>query len=214
MVRDMVDVQTIPELLRRSGKRQADLARHLALDPSSMSKLIRGARQLKAIELAKIEEFFAMAMDEVVADRTPGRIHKIDGASLFRRASIRKVPVYGYEAEGTRERRVAMTETKIIDYIDPHPLWNGLGELVGVRVIGEFMEPRLFEGELVIAQLNLPPVHGGDCLVEFNDGSGLVRSYISSREGEPVICRQWSPDSEVSFPRAEVRALHAVIWRR
>ena len=42
-----------------------------------------------------------------------------------------------------------------------------------MRVIGSSMEPRLFQGELVIAQLHLAPVRDRDCLVELNDGSAL-----------------------------------------
>ena len=48
----------IPARLRQKGRSQSDLARHLQLDPSSLTKTIKGERRLKADELLKIEAFF------------------------------------------------------------------------------------------------------------------------------------------------------------
>lgn len=65
----------------------------------------------------------------------------------------------------------------------------------------------------MIAQLNLPPGRDQDCLVEFNDGSAVVKTYVAQRDGA-VFCRQWNPDSEVRYIGSAVKAVHAIVWRR
>jgi len=97
--------------------------------------------------------------------------------------------------------------------IDAPPGWSGSGDLLAVRIPGPQMEPRLFAGEVVIAQRDLPPTKGADCLVEFHDGSVLVKTYVGERNGA-LICSQYNPAQEVSFDRAAVRAVHAVTWRQ
>lgn len=204
--RAMLDVTMIPEMLRRSGKKQADLARHLQLDPSSLIKTIKGTRQLKAHEMVKIEEFFATAGAAPLTDKSP-----IDSRGSNAR-NRRQVRVFGYEARDLGGH-VAMGPEDVVEWIDPPPFWNGLGELVAVRIFGSAMAPRLFEGEIVYAQLKLPPAAGRDVLIEFQDGSGLVRTYTGERDGQ-LFCHTWTPDEEVRFRSTEFKALHAIVWRR
>ena len=206
MLRPVDPASDIAERLSRAGLSQAELARYMGLDASSLSKTIKGQRQLKAVEMVKIEEFFATHGGTTTDQR------RLVDSPATRMSPGRKLPVYGYAAPGGAER-VQLSDGRVIDWIDPPPFWNGIGELIGVRIIGVSMEPRLFEGEMVIAQLNMPPARGRDCLIEFHDGSGLVKTYTTQRDGM-VFCREWNPDREVAIPGAQVKALHAVIWRR
>lgn len=195
----VVDPKDIPERLSRAGRNQSELARFLALDPSSLTKTIKGTRQLKAAELMKIEEFFGSD------DYEPP-------VSTASRRPQKRIPVYGYAAAGGEER-VAFNSGNIIDFIEPPPLWNGAGDLVGLRVLGESMVPRLFEGEMVIAQLHLPPLRGQDCIIEMNDGSALVKTYRGGT-ARTIDAEQWNPQKSLAVDRERVKALHAVVWRR
>jgi phage repressor protein C with HTH and peptisase S24 domain len=202
----MIDPADIPNRLAKIGRSQADLARALNLDPSSLTKTIRGLRQMKAAEVAKIEAF----LEESAHDPQPERnVRRYMGQSQQRGS---KIPVYGYAAGGGEER-IAVNDGGIVDWIDAPPLWSGAGDLFGVRVIGSSMEPRLFEGELVIAQRNLPPARERDCLIELKDGSALVKTYTRQKEGR-VFYRQWNPEKEAHLPALDVKALHAIVWRR
>ena len=100
---------------------------------------------------------------------------------------------------------------KIIEWIEP-PALRPAADLVAIRVLGDTMEPRLFAGELVVAQLGVPPARDRDCFVELLDGSGLVKSYRGLKMGH-VLLGQFNPDDEVRLEATKVRALHAVIWR-
>lgn len=195
----VVDPKDIPDRLARAGRNQSELARFLALDPSSLTKTIKGVRRLKADELVKIEEFFGSDGYEGVT-------------STSSRRPQRRIPVYGYAAAGGEER-IAFNTGQIIDYIDPPPLWNGAGDLVGLRILGDSMVPRLFEGELVIAQINLPPLRNQDCVIEMADGTALVKTYKGATE-RSIQAEQWNPQKALAVDKARAKAVHAIIWRR
>lgn len=197
-------IADLPERLRAAGRTQSDLARYLGLDPSSLTKTIKGDRQLKAAELAKINAFFG--------EEAEVSFHSVEDFGQRRRSPARRIPVFGYPAPDNRER-VVFSVARAIDYIEPPPLWNGVGDLVAVRVSGETMQPRLFAGELVFAQLGLPPSERADCVIEFHDGTAAVKTYLRERDGV-VFLRQWDSDDEIREPGASVKALHAVVWRR
>ena len=54
------------EALARVGASQADLARHLRLAPSAISRMIKGERQMKLLEAAQIAQFLGQSAEEVM----------------------------------------------------------------------------------------------------------------------------------------------------
>src|ERR1700746_2288661 len=54
------------QALERVGASQADLARHLRLAPSAVSRMLKGERQMKPLEIAHIASFLHVAEDEVL----------------------------------------------------------------------------------------------------------------------------------------------------
>src|SRR5437763_16673200 len=52
--------------LERVGASQADLARHLRLAPSAVSRMLKGERQMKPLEVVHIASFLHVAEDEVL----------------------------------------------------------------------------------------------------------------------------------------------------
>lgn len=198
-----MDISEIPDRLKQLGRSQSDLARHLGLDPSSLTKTIKGARRLQLDEASKIEAFF----DEPLTLPSP-----VSSLSERRNRPPRRIPVYGYAAAGGVER-VAINPGQVVDWADPPPFWNGMGDLMIVRIIGDSMEPRYFEGESVVVQIGLPPGKGQDCLIEFHDGSAVIKSYRGQRDGF-VFAWQYNPakgeSNEVRYPGTDVKALHVV----
>src|SRR5437588_6798143 len=52
--------------LERAGASQADLARHLRLAPSAVSRMLKGDRQMKLLEAAQASAFLGVSQDELL----------------------------------------------------------------------------------------------------------------------------------------------------
>jgi phage repressor protein C with HTH and peptisase S24 domain len=195
-----MELSDIPARLATMRRSQADLARHLNLDPSSLTKTIKGDRRVQPAEVIQIEQFFGekLSVSTTAAPRT------------MRRTTPTKIPVYGYAAAGGDER-IAYADGQVIDYLDPPPFWRGGEDLAYVRLVGDSMEPRYFSGEIVPVRLNLPPAKGQDCLIEFNDSTALVKTYQGRREGR-IFAEQYNERRGLDFDATSIRALHT-IWK-
>lgn len=195
-----MELSDIPARLRLMRRSQADLARHLDLDPSSLTKTIKGARRVQPAEVIEIEKFFGEKLTlGVTAPVTPRR-----------RAAPSRIPVYGYAAASDGDR-IAYTDSQVIDWLEPPPFWKGGEDLIYVRLIGDSMEPRYFSGEIVPVRLNLPPAKGNDCLIEFSDDTALVKTYQGMRDGR-LFAEQYNERRLLDFDATSVRAVHTV-WK-
>ncbi|MBI1684440.1 S24 family peptidase [Caulobacter hibisci] len=127
-------------------------------------------------------------------------------------SSRNKVPVFGYAAASDGER-IALNEGEVIDWIElPHGLALGPGEFFGVRPMGSSMEPRIFPGETLIVRKNYPPARDRDVVIEFTDGSGVIKTYEGQRQGH-VFAKQWNEPKTLTYEATKVRALHAVAFK-
>lgn len=177
-----------PEIRKRldeTGRSQISLAKHLGKSKDSVSRLLKGERDLKADELAAIRTFFG---DDKPAAPTHIRL-----------------PVFGYAAAGGTDR-VALASDQILDYIEL-PAGFIRGEAFAVQVAGGSMYPRLFDGERVIAERDVPPIRNKEVVVELTDGTGLVKEYRGQKDGF-LFLWQYNPEEEVRIPITKVRRMH------
>jgi len=119
--------------------------------------------------------------------------------------------VYGFALAGTRDG-FSMASDHVVDRIEV-PMGLVRGRAIAIRVAGDSMEPRLFAGETLIVGLDVPPVRDRDCVIEFRDGSGIVKQYKGQRDGI-VFLHQYNPEQEVRVDASTVKAIHAVLYRR
>ncbi|MGH8336028.1 MAG: S24 family peptidase [Gammaproteobacteria bacterium] len=185
--------------LRATHRSQADLARHLALDPSSLVKVLAGTRRVTPMEASQIEEFFGERLE--VGALAPHRRE---------RTAPRGIPVYGYAAAGNNDR-IAYADDRVLDYLDPPPFWSGAGDLIYVRLVGDSMEPRYFSGEIVPVRIDWPPAKGQDCLIVFKDGTAVVKTFMGRRDGK-VFALQYNERQEIPFEATAVESIHTV-WK-
>src|SRR5258708_39999897 len=59
-----MDAIWFQQTLERAGASQADLARHLRLAPSAVSRMMKGERQMKLLEAVQIAAFLGVSQDE------------------------------------------------------------------------------------------------------------------------------------------------------
>src|SRR5260370_24382594 len=61
-----MDAMWFQQALERAGASQADLARHLRLAPSAVSRMLKGERQVKLLEAVQIAGFLGVPQEEVL----------------------------------------------------------------------------------------------------------------------------------------------------
>src|SRR3954453_11514177 len=60
-----MDANWFQQALDRAGASQADLARHLRLAPSAVSRMLKGERQMKLLEAVQVADFLGVSQEEV-----------------------------------------------------------------------------------------------------------------------------------------------------
>lgn len=176
------------------GRSDTDLARRLNKSKSAVSRIMTGERKdLRQGEVEAIEA--ALADFEGKPQRPPGLI-----------------PLLGYAAATGGDRIVWNTDAPL-DWVEAPPMRDTGTQVLAIRVSGDSMEPRLFAGETIYVGRQLAPARNGDAVIEFNDGTAVVKSYAGMRQGF-VFARQYNPDEELRYEATRVRAVHAVLWRR
>lgn len=178
--------------IKRAGKNQTELANYLGISSFSASRLARGERKMSFQESQLINDW----LGEVEALEKPKHI----------------IPVYGYAHDWEDDEKISMLPNRAIEWIDRPQHTQITGEMFCIRTLGETMEPRLFAGEEVYAIRGLPPARGKDCVIEFKDGSAVIKTYEKQKDGF-IFARQYNPDTIVKYAFSEIKQIHLIVYR-
>lgn len=189
------EVASRPEMQARGAKLR--LAKHLDMDPSYLTRKLASRRDLKVSESQAVKAF-------------------LNGDAPEPEAPVgRRVPVYGYAAMGSsgpgdEGDLIAMSSGDVLDWTELPLGLNPRGECFVINPIGSSMEPRIFAGESLLVLVRVPPLRDGDALIEFNDGTGVVKSYRGTRQGR-VWAHQFNPEGGRDYDAARVKAIHRTV---
>lgn len=124
-----------------------------------------------------------------------------------RQGLMEGVPVYGY-ASGAAST-LAINDGAIVGYIPERVPGMG-GDGFYLIVEGDSMEPALEQGDKLAVSRVMPPKKGRYCVVEFIDGSAVVKRFISKTD-KKFICEQLNPPKALEFDMKEITAIYAVV---
>lgn len=182
----------------RGSKHQ--LSKKLGLDPSDFYRRLNRSGELTERQARIVRAFLGESEAEAAND--PGPPPTVSGPRL---------PIYGYAAASDGDL-IALNEGHVVDWLElPHGLLLGPGEYFAVRPIGSSMEPRIFPGETLVVRRNYPPARDKDVVLEFADGSGLIKTYEGQRQGR-IFVKQWNEPRTLDFDATGVK-LHAVAFK-
>ena len=181
-----------------------------------ISTMPRGARTRAAAALSMDYAYLSRKL-KTDDDLTTGQALRWDefaagdGGVQPPEAPRSRLPFFGYAAASEGDR-VSLNPGQIIDWVElPFALPPG-GEYFGVVVAGDSMEPRLYSGERIVVRRNSTPVRDRDVVIEFGDGSGVVKTYRGQRNGR-VYAHQLNEDKLLDWDAATVKAIHNVFMR-
>lgn len=213
----------IRERLVRLGRSQAGLARHLGLDASGVSRLLKGERQLKGAEAARIAAFLECPVEEVLEALAGGerRRRAEDDGFVARPVDIpqpaelaRSLPVFG-AAMGGPDGAFEFNG-QVHEHVERPPQLQGVRNAYAIYVNGESMHPLFRPGWLLHVNPNRPLTPGCGVVVQIRpeDGHGLPLCYVKEfvrRSGGRLLLRQYNPPAEIEWPLEAVLAVHRIV---
>ena len=216
------------QALSRIGASQADLARHLRLAPSAVSRMLKGDRQMKPLEVVHIAAFLHVPEDEVLRhaiDTTappaaadgprPGRGRPpSSGAAASAVSAARalaepdRIPIRSGARGGTDQEM--FLEDGPIGFTPRPANLNGVRSAYAIYMVGDSMEPRYEPGWLLHVNPFKPPIRGRDVVV-YKEGQVVLIKQFVGWEGDILVLRQLNPPATLRIPRQQVNECHLVV---
>ena len=225
-----MELDWIRDGLAKPGKTQRGLATAMGVDPSAISRLLAGTRQLRAAELPVVAAYLE---SEIPTGFTPdlaresGRSTQAVPATPVHTsgptsgAGNRDLPVMGTALGGSAGGSGGMflMNGEIHDYIERPPSLRGVASAYAVYVADTSMVPRYFPGETLHVHPGRAVVRGDDTFVvvqlrpdtEGEPPRALVKQF-SRQTADTLYLKQFNPATELSFPLEQVESLHLIIW--
>ena len=218
-----MDASWFQQALERAGATQADLARHLGLAPSAVSRMLKGERQMKLLEAVQVAQFLGLSQEDVLrragaeAEPAPrsgpprrGRPLRPVVAALAPAPAMRGEPIAIRSAgRGGGEQEMFLADGPIGYTARPHNL-DGVRGAYAIYMVGDSMEPRYEQGWLLHVNPFKPPTRGRDVVVYKRGHAVLIKPFVRWA-GDMLVLRQLNPAAELRLPRAEVAECHLIV---
>jgi phage repressor protein C with HTH and peptisase S24 domain len=211
------------ETLERAGVSQADLARHLGLAPSAISRVLKGERQMKLLEAVQIAAFLGVSQDEVLrhagaigtaaAPAGParrGRPPRAMVAPVTAATGTRAEPIpIRSAARGGGEQEMFLADGPIGYTARPANL-GGVRGAYAIYMLGDSMEPRYAQGWLLHVNPFKPPTRGRDVVVYKTGQAVLIKQFVRW-DGDTLVLHQLNPPEDLRVPRDAVLECHLIV---
>jgi phage repressor protein C with HTH and peptisase S24 domain len=215
-----MDASWFHQALERKNATQADLARHLRLAASAVSRMLKGERQMKQLETVQIAAFLGVSPDEVLrhavaetrspppADMPrPGRGRPPSASPSGISRSTDMIPIRG-AGRGGADQEMFLDDG--IGYTARPANLSGIREAYAIYMVGDSMEPRYEQGWLLHVNPFKPPKRGRDVVVYKQGQAVLIKQFVGW-EGDTLVLRQFNPPDTLRIPRGEVRECHLIV---
>ncbi|MGD9614218.1 MAG: helix-turn-helix transcriptional regulator [Alphaproteobacteria bacterium] len=221
-----MDANWFQQAFDRAGVTQADLARHLRLAPSAVSRMMKGERQMKLLEAVQVADFLGVSQEEVLrhagaAVDPPSRSEPPRRGRPPRQMPPRPmtpglppsgrgdmIPIRS-AARGGGEQEMFLGDGPI-GYTPRPTNLAGVRDAYAIYMIGDSMEPRYEQGWLLHVNPFKPPIRGRDIVLYKTNDAVLIKQFVRW-DSEALILRQLNPPLELRIPREEVRDCHLVV---
>jgi hypothetical protein len=210
-----MDTAWFHEALEHIGATQADLARHLALAPSAVSRMLMGSRQMKAHEVVATAAFLQTPVEEVLKHAgapgdgpapQPGRRGRPPRPEAMSRSPTPwrdDIPIRNSEA-------ARPSDDEPVGYAARPPNLVGVRDAYAVYMPDEHLAPRYQAGWLLYVNPFKPPIRGRDVVVHKTDRSLLVGQFVGW-EYNALVLRQLAPEKTERLARGEVAACDLIV---
>jgi phage repressor protein C with HTH and peptisase S24 domain len=207
------------EALDKAGTSQADLARHLGLAPSAVSRMLKGDRQMKLLEAVQTAAFLGVSQEDVLRhagdesatppSTEPGRRGRPPRVASALPAIRQDALPIRSAARGGNDQEMFLGDGPIGYTPRPSNL-SGVRDAYAIYMIGDSMEPRYIQGWLLHVNPFKPPTRGRDVVVYKKNQTVLIKQFVGWND-DTLVLHQLNPDETLRIPRDEVAECHLVV---
>ena len=214
------------------GLSQAGLAAALGLGQSTVAKWERGPNTPRSSTLprlaARLEVSVAWLLSDqdlalpasaagaAVAAAEPLDAVSAEAALMIRRPisrGERDLPVFGVAVGG--DDAWFEFNGQIHEYVERPAQLESVHNGYALYVLGDSMEPRYLEGEIVYVNPNRPVTVGSFVAVEFKSadegpGKGMIKQFVK-RTPTKLVLRQLNPEKTLPFAIDAVKHCHRIV---
>lgn len=219
---DLID--WIKQGLRKDGKTQAGLAKAMAVNPSSVSRLLKRERRLQADEVRVVAHYLGedppagiMPADRPTESTVKAqniRSDDVDTTKIVTEGLVgeRDFPVFASAMGGDGEMIVAYEP---IEYVKRPSILEGVPGAFAMYVVGESMEPRYEPGDMLLVHPKRQPIAGDDILIVKHDGetrehAASVKRLVKAHPDRYRV-KQYNPPSEFEVPRPDIKNVFVIV---
>ncbi len=190
------------EILRRlrldNELTQGELGKRLGFSTSAIGMYERGEREPDFEKLEKIADYFGVNINFLLGK---------EGAVLNQSFVGIKIPVLGKVAAG-----IPITAVEnILDYEEISSDMAASGDYVALQIKGRSMEPRMWDGDVVIVRRQDTIENGEVAVVMVDGGEATVKKVQFQKDG--ILLRPFNPDFEPLFySRGEIENIPVRIF--
>ena len=216
-----MDATWFQQTLERAGMSQADLARHLGLAPSAISRMLKGERQMKLLEAVQIAAFLGISQDEVLRHAGAGAGVAVSAGPARRGrpprthlpliaggARAEPIPIRS-AARGGADQEMFLADGPI-GYTPRPANLTGVRGAYAIYMVGDSMEPRYAQGWLLHINPFKPPIRGRDVVVYKADQAVLIKQFVRW-DGDALVLHQLNPPEDLRISRDLVLECHLVV---
>ncbi len=202
----------IAELRKAHGYSQASLGKALGAAQNTISNWEKGNREPDNDTLLRMSEIFGVSVD-VILGREPETKHAdkpfpFSGGTqrLTRKDELSYIPILGRVPGGAPLSAV----TDIEGLIDIPAEWTRSADYFALRIKGESMEPRIWDGDLVIVRRQEECASGDICIVGINGEDATCKIVKFKDDGVSLV--SINPEFDpIFYSAAQIRDLPVYI---
>ena len=183
----MPDFSTVFKNLRKDNNlTQAELAKKLGVATSTVGMYERGQREPDFETLEKIATCFSVNMNTLLGKEEAFSESKNSIVGI-------KIPVLGKVAAG-----IPITAVEnILDYEEISSEMASSGDFVALKIQGSSMEPRMYDGDVVIVRVQSTVEHGEVAVVMVDGSEATVKKVQFLSNG--ILLQPFNPSYEPIF---------------
>lgn len=186
-------MQNLVNMRKAMHKTQQEAADYLGISRQAYSNYEAGKREPDFETLLKLGEYFDCSVDYLL-----GKTSKSSGI---------KIPVLGEVRAGLPIEAVE----NIIDYEEIDAELARGGEYFALRIVGDSMEPRIREGDVVIVRKQ-PDIESGEIgIVLVNGDSATVKKVVKHEDGISLIAYNTAAYPPHFYTKKEISTLPVTI---